>query len=67
MEDRKDIVFNDYELGAINIVILNEIALYKKIVEKNDFSYESDRQSAKEYLKTLMNIDNKINKRECED
>lgn len=62
----KTITFNSYELGAIDIVVLNEIYCCKKQLEENEFSYSSDRESCKAFLQQLENIHNKINERESE-
>ena len=65
MEERT-ITFNSYELGAIDIVVVNEIWGCKKQLEENDFSYSSDRESCKNFLQQLENVHNKINRKESE-
>lgn len=61
--EEKTITFNNYELGAIDIVVINEIYNCKKRLEENEFIYQDDKTSCKAFLQQLENIHNKINKK----
>lgn len=65
MEERT-MNFNSYELGAIDILLNCEIYNCEKRLEENDFTYESDKISCINFMKTLKNIHNKINDKESE-
>jgi hypothetical protein len=63
MEERT-ITFNSYELGAIDIVVINEIYNCKKRLEENEFTYQDDKMSCKAFLQQLESAHNKINRKE---
>lgn len=63
----KTIIFDAYELGAIDILLVNEIYLYKKRFEENEFRDSYDRFTSKNYLETLEKAHAKINKKEVLD
>lgn len=60
----RTITFNSYELGAIDILVNNEIWHCKKQLEENNFSDNYDRVCCKNFLKQLENVHNKINRKE---
>lgn len=53
--------FDNYELGAIDIVVTSEIYRCKKTLEENEFSYKEDKISCINFLRVLENVHNKIN------
>lgn len=61
MEERS-INFNNYESGAIDIIVVSEIYRCKEQLKENDFTYKEDKISCENFLKTLENIHNKLNK-----
>lgn len=64
MENRT-MTFNSYELGAIDILIINEIYNCKKRLEENEFIHQDDKMSCEAFLQQLENIHNKINRKEA--
>ena len=62
----KTITFNSYELGAIDILVTNEIYRCKKQLEENDFRDNYDKVCCKNFLQQLEKVHNKINRKEVE-
>lgn len=53
--------FNEYELGAIDIVVTSEIYKCKEKLKDNNFVYKSDKVACELFLEKLESVHNKIN------
>ena len=61
----RTITFSEYELGAIDILVTNEISNCKEQLKENDFAYKSDKIACELFLEKLESVHNKINNKEC--
>ena len=59
--EKDQICFDNFELGAIAILVSSEIVRCEEALKEDAFTYRSDRESMKVYLKTLKSVQDKIN------
>lgn len=57
----RNISFNEYELGAIDLVVTSEICKCKEKLKENNFTYKSDKVACELFLEKLEIVHNKIN------